>query len=659
MKRGFLLILVVLCAVFLTAQGCQINTGQYNEDLLPTPDAECATISHEDDFCLDSTERGSCDSDGVYSTLEVCLTSHFCEDTVSPPSCVVIPADVDSDGDGILDSVDVCPDFDDADDADGDGIPDGCDACHLDADNDADADGICDNIDPCVGDSTQDVDGNGVSDCEDTLSDYGFCETKTPGLYCHNLGGPDMIIACDGFDHKINVGQNCLGSCDEPNGGDAACEGPSGTVDLTITAFDLNEFNPILNELVFDITIANGGTADLSSPFISRFYLKDSTGTVLDTCINSIGTADLSSFNTNDGLDTTCAFNFAAGIAAYDAYYATGIYEDYEAPSNYFTITGSVDSDEVIDESDNTNNGITEYSMYANVDFFASALGFAPYSLSVEGEYISPVPDTFGPSPVTNYEMEFTVTNAGPLRSPVIEDLSIGDGIDRFQDLLPSIDPDFPLVLSFQNDNELTVAELPSINNFLNGPWNLLLNEVLNPTYSDSDLTFYYSIGELSSPVAAGHFQLTLVYPACVDYDDGDDITERSHVVENRVASQNDQCGYGLDAEKVIERTCSGDVIHDCVPDDMYCRQGICVPPTSCIDDGTTLAPLDPSYLSSGYAQAYNGNGLYAKGDTCVTNGGPQLIEYYCASNYMILETTINCNIFGSGWHCQSGECVP
>jgi hypothetical protein len=38
------------------------------------------------------------------------------------------PHDPDTDGDGVLDSLDVCPGHDDGLDADGDGVPDGCDA---------------------------------------------------------------------------------------------------------------------------------------------------------------------------------------------------------------------------------------------------------------------------------------------------------------------------------------------------------------------------------------------------------------------------------------------------------------------------------------------------------------------------------------------------
>lgn len=76
-------------------------------------------------------------------------------------------ADRDTDGDGICDSDDICPGFDDAADADGDGVPDGCDPCPADADDDSDGDGVCDSDDPCPLDAPDDSDGDGVCDTDD------------------------------------------------------------------------------------------------------------------------------------------------------------------------------------------------------------------------------------------------------------------------------------------------------------------------------------------------------------------------------------------------------------------------------------------------------------------------------------------------------------
>jgi hypothetical protein len=189
MKRGLLVILVVLCAVFLTAQGCQINQGQYNEDLLPTPDVECASISHEDDFCLDSNERGFCDSDGLYTVIQTCPTGFECLDANHPSECIPLSADVDSDGDGVFDNVDVCPDFDDAADTDADGTPDGCDLCEGHDDlADADGDGVPDGCEGDVGSCIVGV----IENAEGTLQDSVGVEivsdssttTNSVGVFC-------------------------------------------------------------------------------------------------------------------------------------------------------------------------------------------------------------------------------------------------------------------------------------------------------------------------------------------------------------------------------------------------------------------------------------------------------------------------------------------
>lgn len=76
-------------------------------------------------------------SSGDYSCT---LNSEYVSITVAP---------VDADNDGVPDTSDKCPGFDDKVDTDADGQPDGCDACPKDAANDADADGICESQDNC------------------------------------------------------------------------------------------------------------------------------------------------------------------------------------------------------------------------------------------------------------------------------------------------------------------------------------------------------------------------------------------------------------------------------------------------------------------------------------------------------------------------------
>jgi hypothetical protein len=61
-------------------------------------------------------------------------------------------------------------------DFDNDGIPDGCDPCPLDFSNDSDGDGVCDSNDICPGfDDTIDTDGDGIPDgCDDPLEIQDF-----------------------------------------------------------------------------------------------------------------------------------------------------------------------------------------------------------------------------------------------------------------------------------------------------------------------------------------------------------------------------------------------------------------------------------------------------------------------------------------------------
>ena len=114
----------------------------------------------------------------------------------------------DTDGDGIPDDVDNCPNMvnQDQTDSDNDGIGDVCDVCPNDSDNDKDKDGVCGNVDNCptifneeqtnsdtdsYGDTCDncpnianedqtDTDGNGVGDaCDPDISTTSSSSTTT------------------------------------------------------------------------------------------------------------------------------------------------------------------------------------------------------------------------------------------------------------------------------------------------------------------------------------------------------------------------------------------------------------------------------------------------------------------------------------------------
>ncbi len=89
----------------------------------------------------------------------------------------------DSDGDGIGDDCDRCPEVADADelDSDGDGVPDACDLCPMVADDqkDTDGDGIgdaCDNCPAVANDDQADLDEDGEGDMCDCTIEVGRVE---------------------------------------------------------------------------------------------------------------------------------------------------------------------------------------------------------------------------------------------------------------------------------------------------------------------------------------------------------------------------------------------------------------------------------------------------------------------------------------------------
>ncbi|MBW2255834.1 MAG: trypsin-like peptidase domain-containing protein [Deltaproteobacteria bacterium] len=84
-------------------------------------------------------------------TLEIATFESDCDDT---------------DGDGVCDSVDACPGYDDTLDDDDDGLPDDCDGCPNDSDNDIDSDGVCGDVDDCPTVYGEGADGCPIGDIE-------------------------------------------------------------------------------------------------------------------------------------------------------------------------------------------------------------------------------------------------------------------------------------------------------------------------------------------------------------------------------------------------------------------------------------------------------------------------------------------------------------
>ena len=89
---------------------------------------------NEDDFCPNDPDSENLDSDGdgVGDICDVCPDDP--EKTFSEGICGCGVAETDGDGDGVLDCIDNCPDVFNGSqlDSDGDGVGDACDAAPYD-----------------------------------------------------------------------------------------------------------------------------------------------------------------------------------------------------------------------------------------------------------------------------------------------------------------------------------------------------------------------------------------------------------------------------------------------------------------------------------------------------------------------------------------------
>jgi hypothetical protein len=210
-------------------------------------DAEPALETFDLDADGESTCAGDCDDaepaiysgatescDAIDSDCDGSLADEFADlDGDDDPDCV----DLDRDGDGWPNSMDVCPDDANADqlDQDGDGQGDPCD-------DDDDNDGVDDGSDNCplVHNTEQDDnDGDGDGDpCDPDDDDDGFpdvaavpdCLPFDPNSY---PGAPEV---CDGLDNDCNETID-----DAPDGdvdGQGPCDGDCDDTDPTMHGYD-------------------------------------------------------------------------------------------------------------------------------------------------------------------------------------------------------------------------------------------------------------------------------------------------------------------------------------------------------------------------------------------------------------------------------------
>lgn len=110
-----------------------------------------------------------------------------------PGQCLLFVNRNDADGDGVTNSLDVCPGGDDLLDGDGDGVPDACDVCPL-------------------GDDTIDLNANGIPDsCDGSAERYCIAASNSvgPGALMQlngtlSVANNDLTLLCTGLPSNSN-----------------------------------------------------------------------------------------------------------------------------------------------------------------------------------------------------------------------------------------------------------------------------------------------------------------------------------------------------------------------------------------------------------------------------------------------------------------------
>jgi uncharacterized delta-60 repeat protein len=249
---------------------------------------------------------------------------------------------VDSDGDGIFDSNDNCPEVPNADqtDSDNDGLGDACDACALDPNNDADGDNVCGNVDNCPADSNTDQldsDGDGVGDvCDPTafvtlsIDDATITEGNagnTSAIFTVNLASVATVDISVVFTTANNTAQAPVDFINDSQVLTIPAGELSGTIAVVVkgdTTFEGNE--------TFFVNLTNPSNCTISDPQGLGTITNDDTApsiTINDVTVGEGGPSSTTSANftvtlsSSSGLDTFVDYKTTAGTATAGVDYVT------------------------------------------------------------------------------------------------------------------------------------------------------------------------------------------------------------------------------------------------------------------------------------------------------------------------------------------------
>ncbi|MEO0599977.1 MAG: VWA domain-containing protein, partial [Myxococcota bacterium] len=370
------------------------------------------------------------------------------EDTTDPDPPLRPPAVQDADGDGVPDTNDRCPGFDDTLDADGDAVPDGCDACpgfddEMDADDDgvpdgcdlcaegpdsvdADSDGVPDDCDTCPGaDDAADADSDGVADGCDACANFDdaldadadgvpdacdICPGATDADDADADGVPDGCDVCPDFDDAIDTdgdgvpGDGTAESCDR-------CEGFDDTFD---TDGD---------------TVADGCDACFASDDLADLDL-DGVADGCDACPLGDDSLDADSDGIADacdrcpGEDDTVDVDLDDVPDACDACIGTAESESFALP----TLPSGADFDLLLVVDDSGSGQAAQTALSGAASAFVQALGTDDWHVGVitttSPTFQGPV-ITAGPQAATELSAQVSVGTGGS---------AIEAGIDRAYD---------------------------------------------------------------------------------------------------------------------------------------------------------------------------------------------------------------------------------